>query len=165
MSSENVARVEVTKVPTPSRGADTMAGSVNMISRSAFESARADFKYQLNLTGDDEHVSLKKKPMGLKKDMHYLRPSMSFAYTNPVSENFGYVITGMFQSRWTPQDIFNTGHNYNSASFGSSIETPLTTAANSELPQFDTHYPGELWRPGRAGRRAHLQPGRKIRPC
>lgn len=129
MSSENVARVEVTKMPTPSKGADTMAGSVNMISRSAFESVRAEFKYQVNLTGDHEHISLKPEAIGLKKDMYYLRPSMSFAYTNPVSENFGFVITGMFQSRWTPQNIYNTGFVNNSATFGSTLDRPVNTGA------------------------------------
>lgn len=129
-SADSIARIEVTKVPTPATGADTMAGSINLISRSAFESVRAEFKYQFNFTGDDEHVSLKKKPIGLSSDRYYLRPSMSFAYTNPVSENFGFVITGIAQSRWTPQDIFTTGHNYNSATFGSSVAKPLATAAN-----------------------------------
>jgi iron complex outermembrane receptor protein len=129
-TADSIARIEVTKVPTPATGADTMAGSINLISRSAFEAVRAEFKYQVNFTGDDEHVSLKKMPVGLKSDRYYLRPSMSFAYTNPVSENFGFVITGIAQSRWTPQDIFTTGHNYNSATFGSSVTKPLTTAAN-----------------------------------
>lgn len=130
LTSDVVARVEVTKVPTPSKGADTMAGSVNMVTRSAFESVRPDFSYQVNFTGDHEHIALTKKPLGLKNDMYYIRPSMSFAYTHPVSENFGYVITGMYQSRWTPQDIFANAHTYVSPTFGASVAKPVATAAN-----------------------------------
>jgi len=130
MSSENVARVEVTKVPTPATGADTMAGSVNILTKSAFESSKRVFKYQVNFTGDHEHISLGKGPMGMKEDRYYLRPSTSFAYTYPVNENFGFVVTGLAYSRWTPGDIYTPTHNLNSATFGSTIAKPATTNAN-----------------------------------
>jgi iron complex outermembrane receptor protein len=130
MSSENVARVEVTKVPTPSTGADTMAGSINILTRSAFESPRRVFRYQVNLTGDPAHLSLKKKPMGLKEDQYYLRPSASFSYTHPVNENFGFVITGLWYSRWAPGDIWTPSHNVNSPTFRSTIAKPATTNSN-----------------------------------
>jgi iron complex outermembrane receptor protein len=65
MGLTNVARVEVSKVPTPSTGADTMAGSVNLISRNAFESAKPEFRYTLTLSGEHTHIfdalSLRKK--------------------------------------------------------------------------------------------------------
>lgn len=136
MTSENVARVEVVKVPTPSTGADTMAGSVNILTKSAFESPRRMFKYQVNFTGDHEHISLQPKPMGLKDDKYYLRPSASFSYTHPVNENFGFVITGMSYSRWNPQDIYglptavSETHNLNSPTFGATIAKPVTVGAN-----------------------------------
>ena len=130
MSSENVARVEVTKVPTPATGADTMAGSVNILTKSAFENPRRVFKYQVNFTGDHDHISLGQGPMGMKDDRYYLRPSTSFSYTHPVNENFGFVVTGLAYSRWTPGDIFTPTHNLNSATFGSTIAKPATTNAN-----------------------------------
>ncbi|MBI4626852.1 MAG: carboxypeptidase regulatory-like domain-containing protein, partial [Verrucomicrobia bacterium] len=46
-----MSRLEVTKVPTPATAADTMAGSVNMVTRTAFEANRASFVYQVNLAG------------------------------------------------------------------------------------------------------------------
>ena len=130
MTSDNIARVEVIKMPTPSTGADTMAGSVNMISRRAFESSKASLRYQVNFTGDHEHITLEQKPAGLKEDIFYLRPSLSFVYTNPVNEKFGFVITGTYYNRWSPQDIYSTTYNVNSATFGSTIPNPMVNAAN-----------------------------------
>jgi len=37
VSINNISRVELTKVPTPSQPADTLGGTVNMVSKSAFE--------------------------------------------------------------------------------------------------------------------------------
>ena len=44
-SLNNISRVEVTKVPTPATPADSLAGSVNMVSKSAFERTRAQFNF------------------------------------------------------------------------------------------------------------------------
>lgn len=130
LTIDSLARVELTKVPTPSMRADTMSGSVNLVSRSAFESIRPQFNYQVNITGDHRHLSLKREPLGLKEDDYYLRPTMSFAYTKPVNDKFGFVISGMFQSRFTPQDIYTPGHTYANATFGSSVQKPVLTSAN-----------------------------------
>ncbi|MBI4624758.1 MAG: transposase, partial [Verrucomicrobia bacterium] len=44
----SLSRVEVTKVPTPSSRADSMAGSVNMVSKSAFERSQAQLRYSVS---------------------------------------------------------------------------------------------------------------------
>ena len=62
-----ISRLEVTKVPTPATGADTMAGSVNMVTRTAFESDRASFTYQVNLAGVLSELSLRQKRTGWEK--------------------------------------------------------------------------------------------------
>ena len=43
LSLNNISRVEVTKVPTPAFPTDAMGGSVNMVTKSAFERNRAQF--------------------------------------------------------------------------------------------------------------------------
>jgi outer membrane receptor protein involved in Fe transport len=58
----NISRIEVTKVPTPSTPADSLAGSVNMISKSAFERSGAEFRYGLYLVGNGDSFTLKKTP-------------------------------------------------------------------------------------------------------
>ena len=130
LSSDSIARVEITKVPTPSTGADTMAGSVNMITKSAFESSRASFRYQINVAGDHEHISLKKEPGAWNEDMYYMKPSLSFSYTLPVNDRFGIVVTGMYGKRWTPQERYTPAHNTNSPTFGSTIAKPMLSASN-----------------------------------
>jgi hypothetical protein len=46
LSINNVSRVEVTKGPTPDSPADAIGGTVNMVSKSAFERTRAEVTYR-----------------------------------------------------------------------------------------------------------------------
>jgi iron complex outermembrane receptor protein len=50
VSINNTSRIEVTKVPTPSSPADGISGTVNMVSKSAFERSKAQFNYRYFLS-------------------------------------------------------------------------------------------------------------------
>lgn len=133
VSITNVARVEVLKVPTPSTGADTMAGSVNLVSRSAFESPR-QFRYQVNLGGSHtdikDYVSLhKKKSLWEDEDIYFARPSMSFTYNHPVSRTFGYTLSGMYDQKGLINEAYLPTFNRNSPTFGSSNRAPFLSGA------------------------------------
>jgi hypothetical protein len=110
MSITNLARIEVTKVPTPATGADTMAGSVNMISRSAFEAPRRQFRYTATVTGEHDSIGdllTGKKKYGLweAKKTYFAWPTFTFSYTDPVTSNFGYTISGKYHKVGTRQDL------------------------------------------------------------
>lgn len=148
MSIANLARVEVTKVPTPATGADTMAGSVNLVSRSAFESPRRQFRYTLTLSG--EHTDILdlfqgKKTYSLWDDekIFYAAPSFSFTHTHPVSENFGYTLSGMYDIKRLTNKGRSKAYNFNSSTYAASPENPLF------LQSLDT------WG-GQTGERRHL---------
>ena len=133
VSITNVARVEVLKVPTPSTGADTMAGSVNLVSRSAFESPR-QFRYQVNLGGSHvdlkDYVSLhKKQSLWENEDIYFARPSLSFTYNHPVSRNFGYTLSGMYDQKGLINEAYLPTFNRNSPTFGSSNRAPFLSGA------------------------------------
>ena len=76
VSMNNVARLEVVKVPLPSMPADSLGGSVNMISKNAFERDNAEFKYRIYTSISDENLSFGKSPgpgvemVGLPKLVH-----------------------------------------------------------------------------------------------
>src|SRR5690606_24558717 len=94
-----ISRLEVTKMPTPSTGADTMAGSVNMISRTAFEAKRATFTYQAHLAGVMSDFTLKRERTGWEEKMYAMQPGFSFRYTNPVTKDFGFAISSAVSRR------------------------------------------------------------------
>ncbi|MGH7956805.1 MAG: TonB-dependent receptor plug domain-containing protein, partial [Opitutaceae bacterium] len=104
-SINNISRVEVTKVPTPSMSADTLGGSVNLVSRSAFESSRTEFKYRtyLSMNSDETHV-FKKTPGPADRASYKVLPGLDFNYIAPLTENFGIVINGLVSSKFNAQN-------------------------------------------------------------
>lgn len=104
VSINNVSRIEVSKVPTPSMPADSLGGSVNMISRSAFERSRPEFKYRVYLSLNNEDAELFKKTPGPGEERTYkVLPGFDFSYTNPINENFGIAISGLSSNQYNEQ--------------------------------------------------------------
>ena len=92
MSINNLARIEVTKVPTPANPADSLAGSVNMVSKSAFERQGASFNYNIDFTASSHRLQLHRTPFLNDEKIYKIRPGMLFDYTLPVNKNFSIVI-------------------------------------------------------------------------
>ncbi len=104
MAMNDISRVEVTKVPTPANAADSLAGSVNLISKSAFERSRAEFRYGLTLTSSDENLTLRKTPHS--NGDHLTRktlPSYNFDYALPVNQRFGLMVAGAQSNKFNEQ--------------------------------------------------------------
>lgn len=93
ISSNAFSRVEVTKVPLPSNPADTMAGSINMVTKSAFERSKPEFRYRLGVSSTDEHFSLKKTPSPSNAKTLKIYPDVFAEYTLPYSKDLGFVVT------------------------------------------------------------------------
>lgn len=121
VSINNVSRLEVTKVPTPSSPADSMGGSVNMVTKSAFERKDAKLGYSVSLSANHEDLALGRQPHASDEKIYKVLPSFAFDYTLPVSRNFGLVATGSSTNRFTNQHrarkIFNAGGTGTGASF------------------------------------------------
>lgn len=105
MALNDISRIELTKVPTPSTPADSLAGSVNMISKSAFERSGRLLRYSLNLVGNSENLTLKKTPHShLDRETHKILPGANLDFTWPITKTFGIVIAG------THAEIYNEQH-------------------------------------------------------
>lgn len=94
-SLNNISRIEVEKMPTASTPADNLAGRVNLISKSAFESKKASFKYRLAYSLNSEDLEFMRKTPGPLYDYTYKAlPGFAFDWTYPITKNFGIVLTG-----------------------------------------------------------------------
>ncbi|HUR58576.1 MAG TPA: TonB-dependent receptor, partial [Opitutaceae bacterium] len=126
VSINNVARVEVTKVPTPENPADGLGGSVNMISRSAFERSKPEFRYKLNLSVHSENRNdiLKKTPGPGDKETFKNLPGFEFSYVAPISKTFGLVVTGLSSNQFNEQHRSLNTYNFNAAGTGATVATP-----------------------------------------
>lgn len=104
VSINNAARVEVIKEPTPDFPADALGGSVNLISKNAFEREGAAFNYRAYLNANSEDVMAWKQTSGPKnKDSYKVLPGFDFDYTLPVTKSLGFVITGLSSNQFNEQ--------------------------------------------------------------
>jgi TonB-dependent receptor len=120
-SMNNVSRIEVTKVPTPSMPADSLGGAINMVSKSAFEKRAREFVYRVFLSANSDALTLRRTPYPPNRQTYKTLPGFDFDYTLPVNKNFGIVITGAVSSQYNTQNgarmLYNaTGTNINTSS-------------------------------------------------
>ena len=124
----DLSRIEVTKAPTPSTPADSIGGSVNMVSKSAFDRDRPQFRYSVGLLGNAYALTLRKTPdsWGDKKT-YKVWPLLAFDYTLPLTKNFGLMFTGLAKKQAEPAHTTNAMKTYTtvSAGTGASISKPF----------------------------------------
>lgn len=118
ISINNAARAEVVKSRTPDLPADALGGSLNMVSKSAFEYKQPQFTYRVLASMNSHARSIGKTP-GLASDSrsHKVLPSFDFTYALPVNKRFGvtvsYLNSNIFNvqyrsnPQWTPNGTFS----------------------------------------------------------
>jgi hypothetical protein len=72
-----------------------MSGSINLVSKSAFERSTAEFKYRAGLSSNQQRFALKRTPAPSNDLTYKVYPDLSFDYTLPVTKRLGLVITGL----------------------------------------------------------------------
>lgn len=90
-----VETIEVTKAPTPDMDADSIGGSVNMISKSAFDRADArSFSYMVGVVNRPGRRAAADSK--LKEPIKGIGPSLNFTYSDVIgaNRNIGILLTG-----------------------------------------------------------------------
>lgn len=106
----NISRVEVNKVPVPDQPASGIGGSVNIISKSGFESKRPVFNYKLYLLTDSyTGLTFDGGPRGPTDRLSpkYQQPSFDFTYLFPVNKRFALSFGGSRSWRLKPMERDN----------------------------------------------------------
>ncbi|MBM3851861.1 MAG: TonB-dependent receptor, partial [Verrucomicrobia bacterium] len=124
LAINNVSRIEVAKVPTSATPADSMAGSVNLVSKSAFERSRAEFRYRLYAAGNGDYLTLAKQPHSYERRQRRVMPGVDLDYTLPVNRNFGLVLTGSRSLSAGEEDHSTLTYNAAGTATGASISRP-----------------------------------------
>jgi iron complex outermembrane receptor protein len=125
LALNNISRIEVTKVPTPSTPADSLAGSVNMVTKSAFERSKARLNYGFTLIANSENLTFKKTPhTNGDHPTRKIQPGFEFDYTLPVNKNFGIVVTGMQSNKYNEQHLSTTLYNAGGTGTGATFSRP-----------------------------------------
>jgi iron complex outermembrane receptor protein len=125
VSVNNMSRVEVTKVPTPANPADGISGTVNMVSKSAFERSKAQFNYRVFVSASSDGMQLKQQPFPFDNEIYRIKPGFDFDLTLPITKNFGIVFTGLHSKQWNEQNISSMTWNATAANTGASPSRPF----------------------------------------
>lgn len=127
VSINNTSRSEITKVPTPDQPSDSLGGTINFVSKSAFERKGAQFNYRVYLNGNSEDLQLKKTPGPGVDQTWKVLPNFDFDYTLPVNDRLGIVVTGLSSNQFVEQHRWQPTWNYAQAG---------ATPTNPYLQQF-----------------------------
>jgi len=139
ISINNISRVEVTKVPTPATPADSVSGSVNMVSKSAFERSRREIRYNFNLTASERHLKLSKQPRADESYTYLVRPSANVELVFPVTKNFGVTLALLHYMGNVPYNAPIRTYEALAAGTGASFSNPYLRQLQTQITtQFRT---------------------------
>ncbi|HUR56594.1 MAG TPA: carboxypeptidase regulatory-like domain-containing protein, partial [Opitutaceae bacterium] len=93
-SVNNIARIEKNDSPTPESTGSALAGSVNMVPRSAFERSRPSYTASGFLMMKDGERQLHKTPGPLNEPMRKVTLGGNFSAVVPVNKRFGFTLSG-----------------------------------------------------------------------
>lgn len=128
ISMNNMARIEAIHSPTPESPGAALAGSVNMVPRSAFDYARPRFTGSvfLMMRDNDRHL-LSKTPGPRWVRTRKVHPGVEFSYIRPVNSRFGFTLTGADTKQYTEEArTANTWRGAGAATTGITASTAAT---------------------------------------
>lgn len=145
----NLARIEVVKLPTPDMSANLLGGAVNFVSKSAFERARPELRFTTYLSANSKAMDFKATPGPGSGDSYKIRPSFDFNYANPVSRTFGFTVNAAHSSQYYLQNRGVLGRRYSGS--GATVTNPQTNSiAHSYSPNLVNRTSGSVkvdWKP------------------
>ncbi len=134
VSINGISRVEVSFSPTPDTSGAALAGSVNMIPRSAFERSRPVFNGSAYVMMRDHRKELHATPGPREDRRSKAPPGFDFSWVVPVNKRFGFTLSGGRTSQFAGQDqVTNTWRGAGTATGGA---FPPTTPDQPYLSTF-----------------------------
>ena len=99
-TTSNLSRIEVSFSPTPESEGAALAGSVNLVPRSAFERTRPVFNVSA-------FVSLLNNGRDIHRDSPFrkVHPGLDFSWVVPVNKRFGFTLSGGSSVRMTDTPV------------------------------------------------------------
>ena len=146
-SLSNAQRVEIYKVPTPDMPA-SLAGGINMVSRTAFEASRPELRFKAYVNQNSREFNLRRQSGGGdgddQKQAYHYQPDFDFAYTVPVSKTFGFSVNATKNDQFGSARRINRTFNTTTTAanpFKATLDNPyLTTYQYNVFPVYEHRY-------------------------
>ncbi len=109
VSINSMSRIEVVHSPTPESQGSALAGSVNMVPRSAFERSKPSLNYSVYMMMKDSAKSFDKSPAPLRRNESKITPGFTLNLIMPVNKRFGFTFSANRATQWVPNDVIALG--------------------------------------------------------
>ncbi len=127
VSLNSIARIEVAYTPTPEITGSALAGSVNMVPRSAFERSKPVFTGSAFIMMRDSEKTFRKTPGPGNVPTRKIYPGFDFSYIVPVNKRFGFTVSGGRSTNYTTEDgVVRTWRGGSAATNGITAPTAAT---------------------------------------
>ncbi len=104
VSTNTLSRIEVVYSPTPESPGSALAGSVNMVTQSAFDRAKPVFNGNVFLLLRDNARDFKKTAAPNNKLTRKIKPGFDFSWVAPVNKRFGYTLSASRSEQYQNSD-------------------------------------------------------------
>ncbi|MDO8542169.1 MAG: TonB-dependent receptor [Opitutaceae bacterium] len=132
---DTFSRIEVAHTPTPETTGSALAGSINMVPRSAFERARPITNFSTALVMRDDERSLHKTPGPGRSPTNKISHPFDFSAIVPVNDRFGFTVSASTFPVYTNVDFMqNTWRGAGAATNGNAL--PDTTPDRPYLTDY-----------------------------
>lgn len=108
VATNNLSRIEVRFSPTPETPGMALAGSINMVVRSAFDRAKPLLNVSAYSLMRDDVREFRKTPGPGRWPTRKVHPGFEFSYVRPVSERFGFTLSGGASTQYQPSTFIQT---------------------------------------------------------
>jgi iron complex outermembrane recepter protein len=122
----NTSRIEVTKVPTPSSPADSIGGSINLVSKSVFDNDKPVGHISVGLNANSRYLETLKATSTSRGDKtdYKVQPALSFDYSLPINKKFGVFISALYFPRAGNNENYRTSYRTSATGSGASQAAP-----------------------------------------
>ena len=135
LSLNNASRIEVAYTPTPDTTGSALAGTVNLVPRSAFERSRPVYNVSLGVLMRDNDVTFRKTPGPQHEPRRKVNPEVMLSAVVPLSPRLGFTLSASTSGIYTPQDfVQSTWRGVSAATNGGTL--PDTTPDRPYLTDF-----------------------------
>ncbi len=135
VSINNVSRIEAVYSPTPESPGSALAGSINLVPRSAFERARPIFNGSVYLAMRDSTKQFHRSTGPAQNPTYKVRPGFEFSWVVPVNQRFGFTVSGGGSTQYVEGPLLtNTWRGAGAATNGTTL--PDTTPDRPYLSDF-----------------------------
>ncbi len=134
MSVNNLARIEVEYSPTPESQGAALAGTVNMVPRSAFERAKPVLNVSSFMVMRSTEPDFKKTSGPRISPSRKVDPGFEFSYVAPVNKRFGFTLSGGTSTNFSPEPLSQT--TWRGLSAATNANFPETTADRPYLTSY-----------------------------